>query len=89
MKYNRQKSHELDYYDLNSGDYDYYYEDTTTTSVLEEMITYTVGGIGFWTQMETQINNNFSFDIPFPFNFITWPFDVAETCIEWYITNDD
>ena len=93
MKYNHRQSYELEYYDIDENDLfddDLYYDgDGSPTSVLEEMITYTVGGIGFWTQMETQINNNFSFEIPFPLNLITWPFDLAENAIQWYITDEE
>ena len=50
------------------------------------MIAITVGGIGFYTQIEHQYRNNFSFEIPFPISLVTWPFDLAEKWIQWYIT---
>ena len=92
MKYNHRQSYELEYYDIDENDLfddDLYYDGQGPTSVLEEMITYTVGGIGFWTQMETQIKNNFSFEVPFPLSLVTWPFDLAENAIQWYITDEE
>lgn len=55
-------------------------------SLTENMIAITVGGIGFYTQIEHQYRNNFSFEIPFPISLVTWPFDLAEKWIQWYIT---
>ena len=55
-------------------------------SLVENMIGITVGGIGFYTQIEHQYKNNFSFEIPFPLSLVTWPFDLAEKWIQWYIT---
>ena len=55
-------------------------------SLVENMIGVTVGGIGFYTQIEHQYKNNFSFEIPFPLSLVTWPFDLAERWIQWYIT---
>jgi len=59
----------------------------TAPSLLENMIGITVGGIGLYTQIEYQYKKNFSFEIPFPITLITWPFDLAERWIQWYITN--
>jgi hypothetical protein len=56
------------------------------TTLFEEIIGFSVGSLGFYTQMECQVKNNFSFVVKFPFNLLTWPFDVAERWIQWYIT---
>jgi hypothetical protein len=61
--------------------------DTQHTSFVEDLIGFSVGSVGFYTQIECQYKNNFSFEVPFPLNLITWPFDVAEKAIQWYITN--
>jgi hypothetical protein len=55
-------------------------------SLVENMLGITVGGVGFYTQIEHQYKNNFSFEIPFPLSLVTWPFDLAERWIQWYIT---
>ena len=60
----------------------------THGSYLDEVVGFLVAGIGFWTQIQAQYKNNFSFVVPFPLNLITWPFDLAERCIQWYITKD-
>lgn len=57
------------------------------TTMFEELVGFSVGSLGFYTQMECQSRNNFSFEVKFPFNLVTWPFDVAERWIQWYITN--
>jgi hypothetical protein len=57
------------------------------TTLFEELVGFSVGSLGFYTQMECQYRNNFSFQVKFPFNLITWPFDIAERWIQWYITN--
>lgn len=56
------------------------------TTLFEEMVGFSVGSLGFYTQMECQIRNNFSFEVKFPFSLLTWPFDIAERGIQWYIT---
>jgi len=55
-------------------------------SPLDEIIGFIVAGIGFYTQIEVQYKNNFSFEVPFPINLVTWPFDWAERWIQWKIT---
>ena len=55
-------------------------------SVQEQIVGFAVGGLGFYTQMETQYRQQFSFVVPFPFSLLTWPFDLAERWIQWYIT---
>eukprot|EP00934_Nitzschia_sp_Nitz4_P003853 Nitzschia sp. Nitz4//scaffold99_size76975//75210//76392//NITZ4_005589-RA/size76975-processed-gene-0.40-mRNA-1//1//CDS//3329560889//3843//frame0 len=55
-------------------------------SALDEVIGLTVAALGFWTQIEVQYKNNFSFVVPFPFNLVTWPFDILERWIQWSIT---
>ena len=59
---------------------------TPTSAMLEDIIGFIVAGIGFWTQIQSQYKNNFSFEVPFPINLITWPFDLAEKWIQWQIT---
>ena len=56
------------------------------TAMLEDIIGFIVAGVGFWTQFQAQYKNNFSFEVPFPINLITWPFDLAEKWIQWQIT---
>lgn len=55
-------------------------------SPLEDIIGFMVAGIGFYTQIETQFKNGFTFDVPFPISLVTWPFDIAERWIQWEIT---
>jgi hypothetical protein len=55
-------------------------------SPLEDIIGFTVAAIGFYTQIETQYNNGFTFEVPFPISLVTWPFDIAERWIQWEIT---
>ena len=55
-------------------------------SIGENVLGFAVGGLGFFTQMECQFRNKFSFEVPFPFSLVTWPFDLAERWIQWYIT---
>ena len=55
-------------------------------TVLDEMIGFLVAGLGFYTQFEAQWRNGFSFQVPFPINLVTWPFDWAERWIQWQIT---
>lgn len=60
--------------------------DDNTESPLDEIVGFTVGGIGFWTQLQAQYKNGFSFEVPFPLNLVTWPMDLAERWIQWQIT---
>jgi len=55
-------------------------------SIVENVLGFAVGGLGFFTQMECQFRNKFSFEVAFPFSLMTWPFDLAERWIQWYIT---
>lgn len=54
-------------------------EDSTP---LDEVIGLLVAAMGLYTQ----IGNGFSFEIPFPFSLITWPFALVENWIQWQIT---
>lgn len=56
------------------------------STVFDEMIGFLVAGLGFYTQFEAQWRNGFSFEVPFPFYLVTWPFDWAERWIQWQIT---
>jgi len=47
-------------------------------TVFDETIGFLVAGLGFYTQFEAQWRSGFSFNIPFPLNLVTWPFDWAE-----------
>jgi hypothetical protein len=60
--------------------------ETGEESALDEIIGFSVAGLGFWTQIQSQYKNNFSFEVPFPFSLVTWPFDWAEKWIQWQIT---
>ncbi len=62
--------------------------ETGEESPLDEIIGFAVGAIGFWTQIEVQYKNNFSFAVPFPLSLITWPFDLLEKWIQWVITKE-
>jgi len=57
-------------------------------SPLDEIIGFMIAGLGFYTQMESQFKNGFSFKVPFPISLVTWPFDWAEKWIQWKITKD-
>ena len=53
-------------------------------SPLDEIIGFLVAaGIGFCSQLEMQFKNEFSFEVPLPISLVTWPFDWAETWIQW------
>lgn len=62
-------------------------DETGEESPLDEILGFLVAGIGFWTQIQAQYENGFSFEVPFPFYLVTWPFDWAEKAIQWAITN--
>lgn len=53
-------------------------------SSLDEILGLLVAALGLYSQ----IGNGFSFDIPFPLNLVTWPFELAERWIQWAITKD-
>ena len=72
------------YYDDDDDDDD---DDEPNRSFGEQVVGFAVGGLGFYTQMETQYKHKFAFAVPFPVNLVTWPFDVAERSIQWYITD--
>ena len=67
-------------------DYEYDDDDDTKRSIGEQAVGFAIGGLGFYTQMESQYRQNFSFIVPFPMSLITFPFDLAERWIQWYIT---
>lgn len=81
-----------DGYDLWRGGNDYGRKSASASpfssdDVSENLIGMVVGCVGFYTQIEYQYKNNFSFQIPFPISLVTWPFDFAEKWIQWHITN--
>lgn len=49
-------------------------------TVVDEVIAYLLAGAGFYFQY------SLGFDVPFPFNWILWPFEVTEAYIRWTIT---
>lgn len=63
-------------------------EETGQETPLDEIIGFTVAGIGFYTQVEAQFKNNFSFEVPFPVSLVAWPFDWLEKSIQWAITRE-
>jgi hypothetical protein len=63
-------------------------DETGKETPLDEILGFTVAGLGFYTQMHAQIENNFSFEVPFPLRLVTWPFDWAEKWIQWTITRE-
>ena len=77
----RKKEYEIKEYEEEEDEYENH-----VASLLENSIAVIVGGIGLYTQLDYQSKNNFSFEVPFPINLITWPFDVAERWVQWYIT---
>ena len=63
-------------------------DETGRETPLDEIIGFAVAAIGFYTQMQAQFENNFSFVVPFPLSLVTWPFDWAEKWIQWAITRE-
>jgi hypothetical protein len=63
-------------------------DETGQETPLDEIIGFTVAGVGFYTQMQYQFENNFSFEVPFPLSLVAWPFDWAEKWIQWIITRE-
>jgi hypothetical protein len=55
---------------------------------LDEIIGFLVAALGFYTQFQSQYKSGFSFQVPFPLNLVTWPFDWAEKWIQWQITKE-
>jgi hypothetical protein len=49
---------------------------------LDEFLGYMIALCGLYSQ----IGHGFGFEIPFPLNLVTWPFDLAERWIQWQIT---
>jgi hypothetical protein len=58
----------------------------TDATMLDEILGFMIAGLGFYTQIDAQYKNAFSFKVPFPLSLVTWPFDWAEKWIQWYIT---
>jgi hypothetical protein len=58
----------------------------TEATMFDEVLGFLIAGIGFYTQIVTQYQNGFSFEVPFPISLVTWPFDWLEKWIQWYIT---
>jgi hypothetical protein len=82
-----QRSMVLAYSNTTNGTMDDYDDDDETNlSFGEQVVGFAVGGLGFYTQLETQYKQKFSFAVPFPVSLVTWPFDLAERSIQWYIT---
>jgi hypothetical protein len=51
-------------------------------SFLDEFLGFIIASFGLYSQ----IGRGFSFEIPFPLNLVTWPFDLIERWIQWQIT---
>lgn len=51
-------------------------------SFLDDFLGFIIASFGLYSQ----IGRGFSFEIPFPLNLVTWPFDLAERWIQWQIT---
>ena len=49
-------------------------------SVIDEVLSYVFAALGFYVQFQS------NFGLPFPLNFVLWPFQVAEYWIRWTIT---
>ena len=50
-------------------------------SSLDEVLSYIFAALGFYFQFKL------GFDMPFPFNLLLWPCEVAEWWLRWLITN--
>jgi len=50
---------------------------------IDEVAAYIFAGLGFYFQFSLH------FDVPFPFNWLLWPFELAEWWIRWTITKAD
>ena len=55
-------------------------EDHTKSNV-DEILSYVFAALGFYWQFSV------GFDMPFPLNYLFWPFEVAEYYIRWRVTN--
>jgi hypothetical protein len=60
--------------------------DDNTSTFLDDLLGLCVAGLGFYTQFQSQWRSGFSFQVPFPFALVSWPFDWAERWIQWQIT---
>lgn len=49
---------------------------------IDEVAGFILAAIGFYVQYM------FGFYMPFPFNLVFWPFEVAESYIQWTITSE-
>lgn len=54
--------------------------DDHTQSAVDEVLSYVFAALGFYVQFRA------GFKLPFPFNLLLWPFEIAEYCIRWSIT---
>jgi hypothetical protein len=45
-----------------------------TATYIDELLGFALAGLGLYVQ----IGNGFSFQVPFPLNLVTWPFEIAE-----------
>ena len=50
---------------------------------IDEVAAYIFAGLGFYFQFSLH------FDVPFPFNWLLWPFELAGECIIMYIERID
>jgi hypothetical protein len=48
---------------------------------MDEILSYGLAFIGFYCQWKL------GFAVPWPLNFFLWPFQAAETYIQWRVTN--
>ncbi len=53
--------------------------DDHTKSVVDEVLSYIFAAMGFYVQFRA------GFKLPFPFNLLLWPFQLAENYIRWSI----
>jgi hypothetical protein len=63
-------------------------DETGKETPLDDIVGFTIAGIGFYTQMRAQFENYFPFEVPFPIRLVSWPFDMAEKSIQWMITRE-
>ena len=49
---------------------------------LDEILSYLLAALGFYAQFY------FGFAVPFPINWLLWPFQAAENYIQWRLTFD-
>ena len=58
--------------------------DNHEETLVDEVLGLAVAGVGLYSQ----IGHGFEFQVSFPLNLVTWPFDIAENWIQWQITKD-